>query len=202
MYTLDWKRESSQESIIGEVKIVSGSLSIRRIRLDGSNVVLDAEGCVAGGQCPSCGQPSSRIHDRYMRQPVDLPWRGQKARLVVTVRRFRCLNSVCKRLSFAEDLGPALPPYARRTQEATDLLVDLALHAGGEGGARLAGQARIPTSPDTLLRLISHLPVPEAPTPRVLGVDDLALRRRHSTRPCWLIWRRISQSISSKAEMP
>jgi transposase len=30
---------------------------------------------------------SERVHDRYARHPVDLPWHGQKAHLVVTVRR-------------------------------------------------------------------------------------------------------------------
>lgn len=99
---------------------------------------------------------------------------------MVTVRRFRCLNDACNRFSFAEDFGAVLPHHARRTQEATDLLVDLALHAGGEEGARLSGRAGVPTSPDTMLRLIRRLPVPESPTPHVLGVDDLALRRRHS----------------------
>jgi hypothetical protein len=124
--------------------------------------------------------PSSCIHNRYTRRPIDLPWRGRQARLVVTVRRFRCLNSMCKRFSFAEDFGAALPHYARRIQEATDLLVGLALHAGGEEGARLSGRAGVRNSPDTVLRLIRRLPVPESPTPHVLGVDDLTLRRRYS----------------------
>jgi transposase len=100
--------------------------------------------------------------------------------LVITVRRFRCTNSACSRRSFAETFGDDLPRSARRTKQATDQLVDWALKAGGEKGSRLATRAGLPTSPDTLLRLIRRLPVPERPTPRVLGVDDLALRRRHT----------------------
>ena len=79
-----------------------------------------------------------------------------------------------------EDFGEGLPRYARRTKEATDLLTDLALKAGGEEGSRLAGGAGLPASPATLLRLIRRLPLPDPSTPRVLGVDDLALRRRRS----------------------
>jgi transposase len=123
---------------------------------------------------------SCHVHERYTRRPMDLPWRGWKAHLVLTVRRFRCLNDACSRSSFAETFGDDLPRSARRTKDATDQLVDWALKAGGEEGARLAKRAGLPTSPDTLLRLIRGLPMPEGPTPRILGVDDLALRRRHS----------------------
>ena len=35
----------------------------------------------------------------------------------------------------------------------------------------------MPTSPDTLLRLVHRHPLPELPTPRVLGVDDWAWKR-------------------------
>ena len=35
-------------------------------------------------------------------------------------------------------------------------------------------------SRNTLLRLLRRQPEPEAPTPRVLGVDDWALRKGHT----------------------
>lgn len=111
---------------------------------------------------------------------MDLPWRGRTARMAVTVRRFRCVSDSCDRRTFAEDFGEGLPRYARRTREGTALLVDMALRAGGEEGARLAASAGLPVSPDTLLRLIRAVPLPDLPAPRVLGVDDLALRRRYS----------------------
>lgn len=111
---------------------------------------------------------------------MDLPWRGRKARLLVTVRRFRCIDDSCSRHTFAEDFGEKLPRYARRTKDAADLLVEMALKAGGEEGARLAAAAGLPVSPDTLLRLTRRLDLPDHATPRVLGVDDLALRRRYS----------------------
>ncbi|MCL4531921.1 MAG: ISL3 family transposase, partial [Actinobacteria bacterium] len=148
--------------------------------MDGSTVVLDAEGTAPTAQCPSCGTPSSRVHERYTRRPMDLPWRGHRAQLLITVRRFRCASDSCRRHTFAEDLGEGLPRYARRTKDATDLLVEIALKAGGEEGARLASAAGLPVSPDTLLRLIRRLDLPDPFAPRVLGVDDLALRRGYS----------------------
>jgi transposase len=54
--------------------------------------------------------------------------------------------------------------------------VEFGLRAGGEGGARLARKVGVPTSPDTLLRLVKMLGLAAVPTPRVLGVDDFSLR--------------------------
>src|SRR5438067_6722216 len=66
-----------------------------------------------------------------------------------------------------------------RTDGTTDLLTTFALQAGGEGGARLARKAGVPVSPDTLLRVLHALTdADDTRGPRVLGVDDVALRRK------------------------
>lgn len=152
-------------------------IAIRLIRYDHDSVVLDASGTVRRGRCPACGTTSARVHDRYRRHPRDLPWRACSVQLTLTVRRFCCDNQACSRRTFAENFGPPLLPRARRTVDAGALLLDLAKSAGGEGGARLARATGLPVSPDTLLRLLRRSILPLAPTPRVLGVDDLALRR-------------------------
>src|SRR4029450_11142630 len=118
--------------------------TITRIRFDGRTVILDAEGGTACGRCPACGALSDTVHGRYRRRPLDLPWRGQQVQLLLEVRRFRCLVSNCERVTFAEDFGPALDRYARRTTAATQLLRELALAMGGEAGARLAQRAGLP----------------------------------------------------------
>ncbi len=101
-------------------------------------------------------------------------------RLVLTVRRFRCVNPGCERATFAEDCGSSLPRYARRTLEASNHLLKLAEVAGGEAGARIAASEGLPISPDTLLRLLRRSPLSEVRAPRVLGVDDFSLRKRHT----------------------
>jgi transposase len=154
-------------------------LLINRIVLDGETVIVEGQGSGETGQCPACGASSASVHDRYVRRPLDLPWRGCVVRLVLTVRRFRCLTRSCPRRTFTEPFGPHLARRGQRTAEADTLLVSLAWTAGGEGGARLARAAGVPTSPDTLLRLLRRTVSVGGATPRVLGVDDFALRRGH-----------------------
>jgi transposase len=103
-------------------------------------------------------------------------------RLRVHTWRWFCDAPGCPRKIFAERFDGALATYARRTDGATELLQTFALQAGGEGGARLARTAGVPTSPDTLLRLLHTMLDASVPTPRVLGVDDLALRRGRGVR--------------------
>jgi transposase len=148
------------------------------IEVDGRNtVVLHAEPTRSAIPCPTCGHLSARRHSWYRRRPLDLPWRGATVRLVVRSRRLFCDNPTCPRKIFAERFDGVLPRHARRTEGVTALLVEFGLRAGGEAGARLARKAGIPTSPDTLLRLVRDLGKAPVPTPRVLGIDDFALRR-------------------------
>jgi transposase len=153
--------------------------AIVRVDLEDGGVCMEAMGTAAAAACPSCGPMAAAVHGQYRRHPRDLPWRRWPVRLAVTVRRFRCPNPQCARTTFAETFGTGLPRYARRTAEATAALQTFALSAGGEAGARLATNARLPVSPDTLLRLIHQADAATTPTPRVLGVDDFALCRGH-----------------------
>jgi transposase len=81
------------------------------------------------------------------------------------------------RRTFAEPFTGLAPRRAQRSDGATDLLRAIGLQAGGEGGARLARKAGLPTSADTVLRVVRHCGDGAVPTPRVVGVDDFALRR-------------------------
>jgi transposase len=147
------------------------------VERDGS-LVLVAEPTRSAVACPQCGELSRRQHSHYERRPLDLPWRGYTVRLCVHSRRWFCDAPTCPRKIFAERFDGALARYARRTDGTEDLLKTFALQAGGEGGARLARKAGVPVSPDTLLRLLHRLSDHDAHVPRVLGVDDVALRRK------------------------
>jgi transposase len=129
------------------------------------------------GLCPYCQTPSERVHCYYNRTLADLAWADWQVKLQIKVRRFVCLNATCSHTTFAERLGCEIKAYARRTKRCEERLRQLALALGAEAGARLAREFGLPISPDTLLRLTRATPLTSKPTPRVLGVDDFALRK-------------------------
>lgn len=70
-----------------------------------------------------------------------------------------------------------MAPFARRTRRLGKALTRIGVALGGEAGARLARGLAMPVSGDTLLRLVRSQPIPVAESPRVVGVDDWALRK-------------------------
>ena len=144
---------------------------------EGSTVTLRVLPTRDAVPCPRCGELSRRRHSWYERRALDLPWCAATVRLRMRARRWFCDHATCGQRIFAERFEGLVARGARRTDGATTLLIELGLRAGGEGGARLARKAGLPTSPDTLLRLVRQGGEQPVPTPRVQGVDDFALRR-------------------------
>jgi transposase len=155
-------------------------LSITAITITPALIALAITPTAGSACCPSCGAPSDRVHSHYMRTVADLPWRGRRVVLRITVRRFRCRSAGCPRSIFCERLPAVLAPHARTTDRLTDAHRAIGFAVGGEAGSRLASRLAVPTSGDTLLRRVKATPLPARPTPRVLGVDDFAFRRRMS----------------------
>ncbi|GAC1527806.1 MAG: hypothetical protein NVS2B16_35710 [Chloroflexota bacterium] len=120
---------------------------------------------------------NDRVHSRYRRTVGDLPWADRRLVLHLHVRRFFCDLASCPRRTFAERFGPSLPPYARRTARLTANLSALAFAAGGQGAARLAHLLAMPISPRTAIRIMHGQPLPGAPAPRVVGLDDWAWKK-------------------------
>lgn len=144
---------------------------------EGDTVLLLLSSKTAAADCPLCTRPSRRIHSHYVRTLADLPWNGTPVRLRLTMRRFFCENAGCPRRIFAEQLPVVAARYARRTRRLSEAVELIGLIAGGEAGARLLVGLAMAMSPDTVLRAVRAVPLPEYETPRVLGVDDFAFRR-------------------------
>jgi transposase len=153
---------------VDKVEIEEGIVNILVTSTNGRNI------------CPHCQTISGRVHSIYQRHPADLPLVDYIVRLNMTVHRFFCDNSSCGSKTFTERIPDFIQHYARRTNRLANKQQKVAFSAGGEGGKRLLVALDMPVSSDSVLRLVHNAPEPEKATPRVLGVDDWAMRKGHS----------------------
>jgi transposase len=142
-------------------------------------IILNVSSTQSMAHCPLCHCPTHRVHSRYERTLQDLPVVQFHLIIILVVGKFFCLNDTCPRRIFTERLPAVVAAWARRTARYTDRLKAMALALGGAAAARLSHQMGYGYSRNSLLRLITSLPLPTLPTPRILGVDDFALRKGH-----------------------
>lgn len=127
--------------------------------------------------CPSCGQPSRRVHSHYLRVTQDTAVGDRAVEVHLHVRRLRCDTVQCSHVTFAETWPAWLDARVQRTSRLAKVQRSVAIALGGEAGKRLLVLLHEATSGDTLLRLIRTQSLPEHPPPRILGVDDFCFKR-------------------------
>ena len=145
-----------------------------------AQITLYVRSIQTSAPCPLCTTATQRIHSHYERTLADLPWAAYRVRLQLHVRKWFCSNRHCRRRIFTERLPTVATPWARRTLRLAQRLVALGIALGGQAGVHLGRAWDLRVSRNTLLRRLRQQPEPDAPTPRVLGVDDFALRKRHT----------------------
>jgi transposase len=153
-------------------------LRVDRVEDTGTAVVIFASCRAASACCPTCGQESSRVHGAYSRVVADGAAGGRPVLIALRVRRFRCSQPSCPRITFAEQAEGLTSRYRRRSVPLMTMLAGFGLELAGRAAARLAGQLGVAVHPSTVLRLVTALPEPRVTAaPEVLGVDDFALRK-------------------------
>src|SRR5262244_4495454 len=145
-----------------------------------AEITLRVQSTQISAPCPLCATPARRIHSDYERTLADLPWAQYRVYLQLRVRKWFCRNRACRRRIFTERLPTVVAPWARRTLRLAQRLVALGMALGGKAGVRLGHAWDLGVSRHTLLRGLRRHPAPSFPTPRVLGVDDFALRKRQT----------------------
>ena len=156
-------------------------LQVERVCRTGNSVRIAARATASLAACPGCGTVSRRVHSRYERRLLDTAAGGCEVVICLEVRRFLCLSAQCPKRTFAEQVSGLTSRHARRTPGVTAVLEAVALALGGRAGARLSGRLAAAVSRMTLIRLVRALPDPAlSASPRVLGVDEFALRKGHS----------------------
>jgi transposase len=156
---------------------LSADLCLVDVRLEDEGVILMLRSSQTSAACPACAQPSTRVHGHYMRRLADLPCQKRSVRVCLEVRRFACRTRGCPRTTFAEHFPLLTHAYARRTLRQAEALTEIAFAHGGKAGAQLSKRMAMPTSRDTLVRLIRGASLPKRQTPRVLGLDDFAWKK-------------------------
>jgi transposase len=145
----------------------------------GDAVVVTARTRDVAVPCPVCGMPTMKVHGYHGRTVADVPVDGRQVVVRLRVRRLVCPALSCTRQTFREQVPGLLERHQRRTVRLAGHIAEVARELCGRAASRLANLLAMPVSRSTVLRWLWRLPVPEAPVPRVIGVDDFALRRRH-----------------------
>ncbi len=152
-------------------------LHIESVVVEEAAITFTVHRTATTAACPSCRRRSHRVHSQYKRSLRDEPLGGRPVTVHWRVRRFRCSNRRCGRRTFVEQAPRFAPRYARHSTPLRTSWQQIGLTLGGRPGERLCRGLLRPSSRTTLLRLVQALPLPDTDTPRVLGVDDWALRK-------------------------
>src|SRR2546430_2461291 len=146
-----------------------------------AQIILRVQSTQISAPCPRCATPARRIHSDYGRTLADVRGAQYRVSWQLRVGKWFCRNRACPRRIFTERLPTVAAPWARRTLRLAQRLIALGMALGGKAGVRLGHQWDVGVSRHTLLRLLRRQPAPSFPTPRVLGVDDFALRKRQTS---------------------
>ena len=155
----------------------SSDLLLEEIACEGQILLLTVRSSRQTLACPDCAKVSAKVHSRYTRILADVSLMDYAVRLRVRVRRFFCSNAACARKTFAEPFANLAVAHARRTNRQASRLRAIAKELGGRPAARESENVQMPVSRHTMLRLLRRAPIPAAPPPRILGVDDWSLRK-------------------------
>jgi hypothetical protein len=118
------------------------------------------------------------VHGYHWRTVADVPVDDRRVVVRVRVRRLVCPTRGCRQ-TFREQMPGVLERYERRTARLTRQVKAVVKELAGRAGSRLLAILAVVLSRHTALRTLLRIPLPTGRVPRVIGVDDVAPRRRH-----------------------
>jgi transposase len=166
-------------SLVGVVFSGLSALVVEDVADDGGVIRVTARTRDVPVPCPVCGVLTGKVHGYHVRTVADVPVDGRRVVVRLRVRRLVCPVLGCRRQTFREQVPGLLERLQRRTTRLTGQVSQVVKELCGRASARLARTLAVPVSYTTALRVLRRIPVPTVRIPRVIGVDDFALRRRH-----------------------
>lgn len=167
------------DSLVGTVFSGLSALVVLGVADSGGMVVVTARTRDAAVPCPGCGTSTAKVHGYHQRTLKDVPVDGRQVIVHLRARRLVCPTRSCPQQTFREQVPGLLERHQRRTVRLVRQISQVAQELCGRAAARLTDLLAMPASRSTALRRLRRLPLPELTVPRVIGVDDFALRRRH-----------------------
>ena len=153
------------------------ALVIEDVEDAGESICVRARTRGGAVACPGCGTETGRVHGYHERTAADVPADGRRVVLKVRARRMRCPALDCPVQTFREQVPGVLDRYQRRTTRLTAQVSAVARELAGRASSRLLPALGIAASRHVMLRVLLKIPLPALTVPRVLGIDDFALRR-------------------------
>ena len=77
-------------------------IGLSAITLDKERAVFQIGSNDDSSPCPKCNSPSLKVHSRYSRTILDLPFSGISAEARLSVRKFFCASEACQQKIFSE----------------------------------------------------------------------------------------------------
>ncbi|MCY0950606.1 ISL3 family transposase [Streptomyces sp. H27-S2] len=154
------------------------SVAVESVTADGV-VSIVARTHDGPAKCPGCGDLSDWEHSRYVRHVADEAVGGRPLRIDLSVRRLYCENPGCVKATFVEQVEGLTVRYQRRTPALQRVVDAVAVALAGSAGARLLGVLHSTLTWASVLNCLMRISVPDRPVPRVVGIDEFALRRGH-----------------------
>lgn len=108
-------------------------LEVSRIAGAGDTVVAFASVTGAEAPCPGCGFLSSRVPGRCRRLVADGAAGGRPLLIALWVRRFRCTDPSCPKITFVEQAEGLTGRCLRRTLPLREMPARFGLEAGRAG---------------------------------------------------------------------
>ncbi|MEH6376255.1 ISL3 family transposase [Streptomyces sp. KLMMK] len=153
------------------------SVQVGSVEETSGELVVEAVAIGRPGRCPDCRSSARRVHSSYHRRLAERPLGPRRIVVRLKVRRFFCDRKSCQRRTSAEQVAGFTERHRRISVGLKERLQAVAVELGGRPGARLCRKVQMKAGRTLLLGLLQAPPVPTR-APRVLGVDDFALRRR------------------------
>lgn len=146
------------------------------VAVEGERVVVQARTVSRPAVCSRCGAESVRVRSYHDRTVADLPLGGRLVFVRVRVRRLMCSTPQCCK-TFREQVPGVFERYQRRTARLTGQVRAVVRELAGRAAIRVLAALPIRMPRDTAVRVLLRIPAPHRPVPRVVSVDDFAVRR-------------------------